>query len=659
MISALVTSLSEVLSVSHLMYMGLGVSIGLLVGIIPGLGGIAGMALLLPFLYGMEPGLALGMLMGMVAVIPTGDTFTSVLMGIPGSSASQATVMDGFPLAKKGEAARALSSAFLSSLCGGVIGAIVLTGFILIARPLVLTFSSAELFVLTLLGLAMVAVLSSDNLYKGLAACGLGLLVGAIGTAPATGEFRLNLGVEYLFDGVPLIVVGLAIFALPEVVDLLIRRGSIAQETTSLGHGWRQGLRDVRDNRGLVAKCACIGSIIGTIPGLAGSVVDWITYAIAAKTAKGEKNFGKGDIRGVIAPESANNACACGAMVPTLLFGVPGSGTAAIFLGGLLLLGLEPGVTMVTTNLDLTYTIIWSLALANILGAGLCLMLARPVAQVTRVPFVFLAPIITTLILFAAFQATRSLGDWYTLIAIGAIGLLFKQAGWSRPAFLIGFVLAPGAETYFYQSVQFHGMSAFMRPGVIVILSLIVLAFAIPLIKRVYQKKHKTSPAALDAESSAALDAESAPLNDAEPTFGRIDLTLIVGLLALAAGAWYDVSGMSTIGGIFPMLAIGIMAIGALLAGVQALRGNVRWEHQPIGQSMAWLAGLLAFVALASLFGFVACACLMALLFIRIVARANWGTSLLVALGIGTFLLTMQSLLNLEYPSGWIDSLMY
>ncbi|WP_110708022.1 tripartite tricarboxylate transporter permease [Salinicola sp. CR57] len=651
MIDTLVASLGEVFSASHLVYMGLGVMIGLLVGIIPGLGGIAGMALLLPFLYGMEPGLALGMLMGMIAVIPTGDTFTSVLMGIPGSSASQATVMDGFPLAKKGQAARALASAFLSSLCGGVIGAIVLTGFILVARPLVLAFSSAELFVLTLLGLAMVAVLSGDSLFKGMAACGLGLLAGAIGTAPATGEFRLNLGVEYLFDGIPLIVVGLAIFALPEIVDLLIRRGSIAREQTSLGHGWRQGIRDVVDNRGLVAKCAGMGSLIGTIPGLAGSVVDWLTYAFASKTAKGEKHFGQGDIRGVIAPESANNACACGAMVPTLLFGVPGSGTAAIFLGGLLLLGLEPGVSMITTHLDLTYTIIWSLALANILGAALCLMLARPVAQLTRIPFVLLAPVITTLILFAAFQATRSLGDWYTLIAVGAIGLLFKQAGWSRPAFLIGFVLAPGAETYFYQSVQFHGMAAFLRPGVIIILALIALAFAFPLIKRLLQRRRQPLAVGADVNRQAA--------DSPAPTFGKIDLVLVAGMLALAAGAWYDVSGMSMIGGIFPMLAIAIMAIGALLTGAQAWKGQATWVSQPIGQPLVWLGGLLALIVVASLLGFISTAVLMTLGFIRFVAKARWSAALLIAIGIGIFLLGMQALLNLHYPMGWLDAMLF
>lgn len=210
------SALGQVMSAGHLTFLVVGVLVGLIVGILPGLGGIAGMSILLPFLYGMEPTAALGMLIGMVAVIPTGDTFTSVMMGIPGSSASQATVLDGFPMAKRGEAARALSAAFTSSLIGGLIGALVLSVAIVMARPLVLSFSSAELFMLTLFGLSMVAVLSGRSLTKGIAAAGLGLVIGTIGTAPATGEARMTLGIDYLYDGVPLVVVAMDSLPFPK-----------------------------------------------------------------------------------------------------------------------------------------------------------------------------------------------------------------------------------------------------------------------------------------------------------------------------------------------------------------------------------------------------------------------------------------------------------
>ena len=196
MLEAVISALHQLATLEYLTFLVAGVAMGLAVGIFPGLGGIAGMSILLPFLYGMDPVSALALLIGLVAVIPTSDTFTSVLMGIPGSSASQATVLDGFPLAKKGQAARALAAAFSASLYGGLIGALVLTLFILVARPVILLFGTAELFMLAVLGLSMVGVLAGQSLAKGVGACGLGLLLGAIGAAPATGEYRMNFGIN-------------------------------------------------------------------------------------------------------------------------------------------------------------------------------------------------------------------------------------------------------------------------------------------------------------------------------------------------------------------------------------------------------------------------------------------------------------------------------
>ena len=210
-------------------YLILGVSMGLAVGVFPGLGGIAGLSLLLPFMFGMEPVYGLALMIGMVAVVPTSDTFASVLMGIPGSSASQATVLDGFPMAKKGEAARALSAAFASSLFGGLVGAFFLTAFILVARPIVLAFGLPEMLMITILGLSMVAVLAGRVALKGLAAAGLGMMVGTIGIADAGGSLRMaTYDIPYLTDGLQLVIVGLGIFAIPEIVSLLRQDRSIS-----------------------------------------------------------------------------------------------------------------------------------------------------------------------------------------------------------------------------------------------------------------------------------------------------------------------------------------------------------------------------------------------------------------------------------------------
>ncbi|MEK9645209.1 MAG: tripartite tricarboxylate transporter permease [Alphaproteobacteria bacterium] len=475
MIEALLSALAEITSGQHLIYLFAGVAMGLAVGIFPGLGGIVGLSILLPFLYGMDPTSALSMLIGLVAVIPTSDTFTSVLMGIPGSSASQATVLDGFPLAKKGEGARALGAAFSASLFGGLFGAVALTFVIVVAREVILLFTSAELFMLTILGLSMVGVLAGSSLMKGVLACALGLMVSSIGGAPATGEYRMALDIPYLGDGLPLVVVGLAMFAVPEIVDLLRAGGSISRSQT-LGHGWLRGLRDMWFYKWLCLRCAGIGCIIGALPGLGGSVVDWIAYGHVKQTAKDASQFGQGDIRGVLAPESANNAKEGGGLIPTLLFGIPGSGSMAVFLGGMVLIGLEPGPAMVEGKLNLTYVIIWSLALANVLGAGACLFLSRYVAMLTTIRYAFLAPFMIMVICFAAFQAQRDLGDLIALFGVGLIGILMKRFGWPRPAFLIGFVLADQSETYLYQAVQFYDWDFLYRTGVVIIFAITIIS---------------------------------------------------------------------------------------------------------------------------------------------------------------------------------------
>ena len=426
-------ALTVLLTPSHLVYLVGGVTLGLCVGILPGLGGIVGMTILLPVIYGMDIHNAFALLIGMVAVIPTSDTFPSVMMGIPGSSASQATIMDGYPLAKKGEAARALGAAFTASLIGGIFGAFVLSLIIPIARPLVLAFGSPELFMLAVLGMSMVGLLSGNQPIKGIIGAGIGLMLGAIGDAPAIAEYRYTFGFDYLMDGISLVIVGLGLFAFPEIIDLLIKGRPIA-EKAELGRGWFDGLKDTLRHKWIVLRCATIGVIIGFIPGLGGSVVDWIAYGHIIQTSKDRERFGKGDIRGVIAPESANNAKEGGGLIPTFLFGIPGSGSMAVFLGALLILGIQSGPSMLTENVDLIYTAIWSLALANIFGAGLALMLAKPITKLTIVPFRYLAPFMILIITFAAYQASYSWGDLIALLLVGILGWLMKQFGWPRPA---------------------------------------------------------------------------------------------------------------------------------------------------------------------------------------------------------------------------------
>ncbi|MEO1602872.1 MAG: tripartite tricarboxylate transporter permease, partial [Pseudomonadota bacterium] len=459
---ALAEAFSLIFAPEALLYLVAGVLLGLCVGVFPGLGGIAGLSLVLPFIYGMDAVSGLALMVGLVAVIPTSDTFASVLLGIPGSSASQATVLDGFPLSKRGQAARALAAAFASSLFGGLFGAVLLTFFILIARPIVLGFGVPELLLLTVLGFAMVGVLAGRSLLKGLIAVGLGMSVGAIGEAPAQGSPRMDFGHWYLQDGFTLVVIGLGIFAIPEIVALL-RQDRAISEDAKLGAGWWDGVADWWRNKWLSLRCAAIGVVVGVIPGLGGSVVDWIAYGHAVQTTRDRAKFGKGEIRGIIGPESSNNAKEGGGLVPTLLFGIPGSGSMAVFIGGMILLGYEAGPQMVRDDLPITYTVVWSLALANVVGAGLCIFLSGGIARLTTIRFPLLAPFLFMMIAFAAFQSKQTLWDLAALSAIGMLGIFMRRFDWSRPAFLIGFVLADQAEVYTYQVTQLA--SARMRTG--------------------------------------------------------------------------------------------------------------------------------------------------------------------------------------------------
>ncbi|WP_111432051.1 tripartite tricarboxylate transporter permease [Rhodobacteraceae bacterium DSL-40] len=642
------SALGQVMSGGHLLFLVLGVCVGLVVGILPGLGGIAGMSILLPFLYGMDTASALGMLIGMVAVIPTGDTFTSVMMGIPGSSASQATVLDGFPMAKRGEAARALSAAFTSSLMGGVIGAVVLSFAIVMARPLVLSFSSAELFMLTIFGLSMVAVLSGRSLTKGIAAAGIGLVIGSIGTAPATGEARMTLGIDYLYDGVPLVVVAMGLFALPEVIDLL-KRGTAISENTGLGGGWGKGVRDVLRHPWLVARCASLGCVIGALPGLGGAVVDWIAYSHVVQTSRDKSQFGKGDVRGVIAPESANNACQGGALIPTLLFGVPGSGSMAVFLGGMVLLGIQPGVTMVETQLDLTYTIIWSLALANVVGAGMCVMLARPVARLTQVPFVYLAPFMVMIAMFAAFQASRSMADLVALILMGGVGIYMRRFGWPRPALLIGFVLAPGAENYLYQAVQFYDWAWVMRPGVIIIALITVVSVFLGL--------------RFGAEISSEGESDTAD----QQTRGR-QLAFAGVLFLVAAYCVFEAAQLSFLAMIFP-LTIGILALIASLAVILRIRsGRVAEIHDDdasltvAGKSSGrekYLAVFAGLVALIWLIGFFPAMVVFFPTFLIVAGKARPLTAAAMTAGAVGFIGLITWAMTLRLPEGLLGQMLF
>ncbi|MEX0371461.1 MAG: tripartite tricarboxylate transporter permease, partial [Tateyamaria sp.] len=593
-------------------------------------------------------------------VVPTSDTFASVLMGIPGSSASQATVLDGFPMAKKGEAARALSAAFASSLFGGLVGAAFLTVFILVARPIVLEFRTPELLMITIFGLSMVGILAGRVALKGIAAAGLGMMIGTIGEGDSAGELRMaTYDLPYLVDGLKLVIVGLGIFAVPEIVALLRQDRSIS-DRSPLGGGWLSGVKDWFANIWLSVRCSIIGVVVGVIPGLGGSVVDWIAYGHSVQTTKDKSKFGHGEIRGVIGPESSNNAKEGGGLVPTLLFGIPGSGSMAIFIGAIALLGsgnIEVGPSMLKNNLDITYAIVWLLALANVVGTLICIGASGGIARLTTIPFALLAPFLFMIISFAAFQSGQDLMDLVALFAIGLLGIMMRRFDWSRPAFLIGFVLSNPAETYANQAVQIaqsrfrrgfeDGIDYIFSPIVIVLVIITVLSVVVGL------RQAKT----IMAEGEVDSGSKRAPM---------IFLLVVLAYLVVAFTNAAMIPDYAAADRVFPRFVGGVTIIALLILLAQMM---LRPETHPLfadreqtdadvnahglWQTLGWFAALLV---LSALLGFILALAIFLFAFMRVRAGRSLGfAALYTVVGIG-FMCAMAGLLNRDFPQGLLQS---
>ncbi|MDA1174455.1 MAG: tripartite tricarboxylate transporter permease [Chloroflexi bacterium] len=483
MLEAAGVALSHIASWQVLLALGAGTIIGVLSGALPG-GAVPTLVVLLGFAYGMDPFIALPLAIGMVSTVPTGDTLPAVLLGIPGSTSGQATILDGNPMARQGRAGVALSAAYFASLIGGVVGAIFLLITIPVARPVVNSFGAAEFFILGLVAIMVVGVVSSGALLRGLMVGAIGLLISTVGFDAGSGIARSTFGVDYLWSGIHIVPVVIGLFALPEFIDMIISDQPIARSAGSdlmkqANSGRREGMNEVLHNWPLVFRSAGLGVFVGLLPGIGGSLAQWLAYASARQTVSGgTKTFGTGDVRGVIAPESANNAVDGGSLVPTLFFGVPGSVGMAIFLGFLVILGLQPGPSMLDEHLDLTMTIVFALVLANVFATSLALAFTPWLAKIAFVRPNVLVPLAFATLSLAAFQANFQIADLLVMLAFGFVGFFMKTYGWPRPPIIIAVVLGPIVDKFYSIASQTYGWEMFTRIPVIAILSLAIVTGA-------------------------------------------------------------------------------------------------------------------------------------------------------------------------------------
>lgn len=473
--------------------MMIGIFVGMFLGLVPGLGGLIGFALLIPFAITMEPVTGIAFLLGMSAVVTQTDTIPAVILGVPGTSAAMATSLDGYPMAKRGEAGRALCASYYASIFGTIVAAGLFMILLPILRKVIFAFGQPEFFMLVMMGLMLTGALAGKSLARGLIMAAAGLLLSMITLETSIGAPRFAGDIVYLWEGVPLIPVVLGLFAIPEVIDLARRGSAISGGATvdTRVSGLRQGLVDNLVNWWLIIKASSLGALAGFIPGLGGQVAEWMAYGAAVASDPKPESYGKGNVRGVIAPEAGTAAQKPGALVPTIVFGIPGNAGMALTLAVFLILGLTPGPEMITTKLDITFGMIWVIVVANIIAAILALGLQKWLILLCYLRPTILVPMVLGTMLVGSTMANQSFGDVVLFACFGFLGYLFKHTDWPRVPLIMGLIMGGLAERYLFLSVDLHGFGWLTERPLVWVIGLVTFgAVFMPPIMRFYRGRN-------------------------------------------------------------------------------------------------------------------------------------------------------------------------
>jgi TctA family transporter len=669
MFEVLLSAGAVVFEPTRLSFVALGVLIGLALGVIPGLGGVVGLSLLLPFTFDMDPLTALAFLVGLQAVVVTSDTIPAVLFGVPGTVGSAATILDGHPMAKQGLAARAFGAAFSASVVGGLFGALFLAFSVPILRPFILSFGSPELLAFCIFGLSLVGVLSGGTKLKGLAAAAIGVMIATVGEEPNTAQERWTFDFLYLLEGIPLVPLALGLFAIPELADMAIGRKPLPRQPGSTSR-WDQleGIKDTFSNFFLVLRGSAIGSVLGAVPGIGASVIDWIAYGHALRSEKGAaETFGKGDVRGVIASESSNNAKEGGALVSTIAFGVPATAAMALLLGAFLIHGITPGPEMLTQNLDVTYTLVWTLAIANILGSGLCFLFANQLANIARVRTGILVPVVLSITYIGAFQGTRQWGDIVALLGFGILGWIMKRVQWPRPPLLLGLILGGLIERYMFISYQRYDLDWLTRPVVMGVFAFTLYSILKPVISTALARRKTARQKFIFAYR---------PDQFGRDTYFSAFIFLFFAICLYSSSEW-------ELGARLVPLVVG--TIGVTFSGLHLLLSHFVTTEQPViekkssekisfdladefghltaeevstrsARHFGWCIGLLG---AALVIGLLPAMMLFLIGYMRFEGREKWRTALIVSLITwSAWYLLFHKILLVPWPTAWLGDLL-
>ncbi|HSC95899.1 MAG TPA: tripartite tricarboxylate transporter permease [Burkholderiales bacterium] len=439
-----------------LMFLALGTVIGLIFGVIPGLGGTTAIALLIPLTFGMHPAEAITLMGGIMGSVSFGGSITAILINTPGIAPAAATCFDGYPLAQQGKAGLAIGAAGAASSLGGLLGVVVLVAVIPLAKQIVLLFGPPEFFWLAIMGLSAIALSTGGRFLRGLIAGLVGLLLSFVGYDAVSGGIRFTAGIEYLWDGIPLVPALTGLFAISEMINLSVKGGTVVTSGQANVRITRvmDGVRAVFTHYRVTLRGSAIGTFIGAVPGVGGTVASFLSYASTLHADKDPASFGKGNIKGVIAPEAANNAKDGGALIPTLAFGIPGSAEMAIFLGVLIQHGMEPGPMLLIEHQGIVFTLILALSASCVLATVMGLAVTRQLALITLVDVHVLVPAVVALSLVGVYALHNNIGDVITAFVFGGLGYLMIRFDYPRITMVIALVLGELAERGFHQSMM-------------------------------------------------------------------------------------------------------------------------------------------------------------------------------------------------------------
>lgn len=458
-------------------YLFLGVAFGMVFGLVPGLGGTTGLTLVIPLTFALDASTAIAFSAGVMGSVPMGSSISAILINAPGSAPNAATCLDGFPMAQQGKGGMAIGAAASANALGGIFGTFFLLAIIPLAQQIVLSFGPPQLFLMCVFGLIVVSLTSGGRLLEGLMVGLLGLMISTIGYDAVTGEIRYAFGVPYLWNKIPLVPALIGLFPITQMVRLFVGGKTIAETHNKFRMAeTMEGVLASFKHWRVVLSGSLIGTVIGAIPGVGGVVAAFASYTVVSQTASDKESFGKGNIKGVIAPEAAINAKDCSTLVPTLAFGIPGSAEMAVFLAILILHGVDPGPLLLLNHQSLIYELIWALVAACVFASVAGIFLAKPLSRITILRTNILVPMVIAISILGSWAVNQTIGNILVTLAFAVIGTVLTAVDYPRLPLVISLILGAEIERYYDQSVMISNgnPAVFLQSPVSLILLVLV-----------------------------------------------------------------------------------------------------------------------------------------------------------------------------------------